>query len=174
MNETFSSRPHPIILFYNKFFEASPDVTGLQPEDRAAFVWDRSLFAEADAVVFHVPNLVFDTPNLKEIAKLKKPLGQVWVAWSKESAVNYPVLKDPAFIGRFDLVMSYSRSADIWAPYYPGRDAWLKALNQPLPTKTEKAPIVMFQSAPFNRSGRNEYSAELMSRIQVDSVWPIS
>ena len=78
MNETFSSRPHPIILFYNKFFEASPDVTGLQPEDRAAFVWDRSLFAEADAVVFHIPNLVFDTPNLKEIAKLKKPLGQVW------------------------------------------------------------------------------------------------
>jgi len=169
MNETFSSRPHQIILFYNKFFDSVPDVTDLEPDDRKAFVWDRSLFVEADAVVFHIPNLVFDTSSLKEIIKLKKPPGQAWVAWSMESAVNYPVLKDPAFMGRFDLVMSYSRSADIWCPYYPGRDAWLNALSQSLPSKSEKAPIVMFQSATNNSSGRNEYAAALMTNIQVDS-----
>jgi hypothetical protein len=168
-NETLSSRPHPTILFYNKFFEAAPDVTRLESEDRAAFVWDHSLFPEADAVVFHVPNLLVDTPNLKEVANLEKPPGQMWVAWSLESAVNFPVLKDPAFIGRFDLVMSYARSADIWFPYYPRRDKWLKALSQPLPTKSEKAPLVMFQSALLNRSGRNEYAAALMTKIRVDS-----
>ena len=68
MKETFSSRPHPIILFYNKFFESAPNVSGLDPEDRAGFVWDLSLFADADAVVFHVPNLVFDTPNLRDLS----------------------------------------------------------------------------------------------------------
>jgi hypothetical protein len=168
-NGTLNSRPHPTILFYNKFFDVAPDVSRLESEDRAAFVWDHSLFPEADAVVFHVPNLIFDTPNLKEVANLEKPAGQMWVAWSAESAVNLPVMKDPAFIGRFDLVMSYARSADIWTPYYPRRDKWLKALSQPLPTKSEKAPLVMFQSAPANRSGRNEYAAVLMTKIRVDS-----
>lgn len=164
-----SSRPRPTILFYNKFFGDAPDVSRLEPEDRAAFVWDHSRFPEADAVVFHVPNLVGDRPNLKDVAKLEKPPGQLWVAWSAESPDNVPVLKDPAFLGLFDLVMSYSRAADIWAPYCPSRRRWLRALNEPLPIKSEKAPVVMFQSAPLNRSGRNEYAAALMTKIKVDS-----
>jgi hypothetical protein len=159
----------PIILFYNAFFGAAPDLSRLDAADRAAFVWDRSLFAEADAVVFHVPDLVLGTPNLKDIAKLQKPPGQLWVAWSMESAVNYAVLKNPAFIGRFDLVMSYSRSADIWLSYCPQRYTWLEALSQPLPVKMRAAPVVMFQSAPFNKSGRAEYALQLMTKIKVDS-----
>src|ERR1700730_11467126 len=92
--------PRPMILFYNSFFESEPDVSYLDAEDRQAFVWDRSLFAEADAVVFHIPDLVFHTLNLVDIADLQKPPGQVWVAWSMESVVNYPILKNPGFMGR--------------------------------------------------------------------------
>ena len=161
--------PRPMILFYNSFFESEPDVSYLDAEDRQAFVWDRSLFAEADAVVFHIPDLVFHTPNLVDIADLQKPPGQVWVAWSMESVVNYPILKNRGFMGRFDLVMSYERSADIWTSYHVDRATWFDALSRPFPMKTEIAPAVMFQSAPFNRSGRNEYAAELMTKIQVDS-----
>ncbi|AMN38795.1 glycosyltransferase family 10 fucosyltransferase [Rhodoplanes sp. Z2-YC6860] len=163
------SRPHPIILFYNKFFGEAPDVSRLEPEDRAAFTWDPSLFPEADAVVFHVPNLVYDHPNLEGFANLNKLPGQLWVAWSAESADNVPVLKNPAFLELFDLVISYSRSADVWAPYCPSRRKWLEALSQPLPAKSEQAPVVMFQSAPANKSGRNEYAAALMTKIKVDS-----
>ena len=169
MNEGFCPRPRPMILFYNSFFESAPDVSYLDAENRLAFVWDRALFAEADAVVFHIPNLVFHTPNLEDIADLQKPPGQVWVAWSMESMVNYPILKNPAFMGQFDLVMSYERSAHIWTSYCVNRATWLEALSRPLPIKTETAPAVMFQSAPSNKSGRNEYAAELMTKIKVDS-----
>jgi hypothetical protein len=93
----------PIILFYNAFFGSAPDASGLDARNRAGSSWDRSLFAKADAVVFHVPDLAINTPNntpnLNDLAALKKPAGQLWVAWSMESAVNYPVLKHPCIHG---------------------------------------------------------------------------
>jgi alpha-1,3-fucosyltransferase 10 len=158
----------PVILFYTPFFGSAPEVADLNPQDRAAFSWERSLFTVADAVVFHVPDL-FNYASLKHIAKLEKPTGQIWVAWSMESAVNYPLLSTSSFMGRFDLEMSYRRTADIWIPYYPSRADWLEALSRPLPMKTEVSPIVMFQSAMANKSGRYEYASKLMSKIPIDS-----
>ena len=164
-------RSQPMILFYNTFFGSVPQkqLAKLIPRDREVFRWDRSLFAAADAVVFHIPDLVFGTPNLKDFLRLKKPPGQVWVAWSMESTVNYPVLNNPIFLSRFDLAMNYARTADIWYPYHPSRANWVEALKQPLSAKTERAPIVMFQSAPNNMSQRIEYARELMGRVEVDS-----
>jgi alpha-1,3-fucosyltransferase 10 len=159
----------PIILFYNTFFDHPYDVSYLDAETQTAFVFDRALYDKADAVVFHIPDLIFGTPTVDEISKLLKPKGQIWVAWSMESAVNYPVQDDLVFMRRFDLVMSYKRSADIWAPYCPSRWDWLEAVRRPLPSKTEEAPLVMFQSAPFNKSRRTEFAHELMSHIEVDS-----
>jgi hypothetical protein len=159
----------PLILFYNKFFGSTPSLVDLVLEDRDLFSWNRSLFAKAAAVVFHIPDLIISTPNLRDFFRLEKSHGQMWIAWSKESAVNYPVLNSPAFLSRFDLVMTYARTADIWCPYFPPWARWVEALNQPLPAKTESAPIVMFQSASHNRSHRIEYARELMSKIQVDS-----
>jgi alpha-1,3-fucosyltransferase 10 len=156
-----------MILFYNKFFASTPLLTDLKQRDLDVFSWDRSLFADAAAVVFHVPDLVLGTPNLKDFFQLQKPHGQMWVAWSMESAVNYPILNSPVFLSRFDLVMTYARTADIWCPYCPRRARWVEALNQPLPAK--RKAIVMFQSASHNRSHRIEYARELMSKIQVDS-----
>jgi hypothetical protein len=92
-----------------------------------------------------------------------------WVAWSKDSAVNYPIQDDPVFVARFDLSMSYKRSADLWDSYVPPRQRWLEAMEQPTPSKTERAPLVMFQSAGFNKSLRSEFALELMRDIQVDS-----
>src|SRR5690242_8698380 len=158
-----------MILIYNKFFASTPPVSDLSPQDLGAFSGDRSLFADADAVVFHVPDLILGTPNLRDFFHLQKPHGQMWVAWSMESAVNYPVLNSPAFLSRFDLVMTYARTADIWSPYYPRWASWIEALKRPLPTKTESAPVVMFQSASHNKSHRVEFARELMSRVQVDS-----
>ena len=158
-----------MILIYNKFFASTPLVSDLEPQELEAFSWDHSLFADAAAVVFHVPDLILGTPNLRDFLQLQKPRGQMWVAWSMESAVNYPVLNSPAFLSRFDLVMTYARTADIWAPYHPRWASWLEALKCPLPAKTESAPVVMFQSALHNKSHRFEFAREFMSQIQVDS-----
>jgi hypothetical protein len=168
--DQFPSTPkRPMILFYNQFFGSEPLLTDLAPQDLDAFCWDRSLFADADAVVFHIPDLVLDTSNLTDFLRLEKPTAQMWIAWSMESAANYPILKNPAFLSRFDLVMSHARTADIWCPHYPPWATWVEALNRPLPAKTEKSPVVMFQSASHNNSQRIEYARELMRKINVDS-----
>lgn len=159
----------PLILFYNTFFDDPYCIDWIDPGARDAFVHDSALYLEADAVIFHIPDLVFGTPTLDDVARLPKPQGQLWVAWSKESALNYPVQDDPAFMARFDLVMGYRQSADVWDPYVPSRSHWLESTKQPVPAKTERAPLVMFQSAGFNRSLRSEFASALMQEIQVDS-----
>jgi Glycosyltransferase family 10 (fucosyltransferase) C-term/Fucosyltransferase, N-terminal len=158
-----------MILFYNEFFGSKPLLTDLAPQDLDVFCWDRSLFADADAVVFHIPDLVLETFNLTDFLRLEKPSGQIWIAWSMESVGNYPTLITPAFLSRFDLVMSHARTAAIWCPYYPPWATWVEALNRPLPAKTEKSSVVMFQSASHNNSQRIEYARELMREIPVDS-----
>lgn len=164
-----SNLHRPSILFFNSFFDSPPDVSGMKEEYRKKFTWDREMLQHADAVVFHVPDLVFGTPDVNCFMELKKGPSQLWVAWSMESAVNYPMLKDPRFLSRIDILMTYERSANIWVSYHPGRNTWLEALRQPLPNKTEIAPLVMFQSAPFNRSGRIEFASNLMNKIKTDS-----
>jgi hypothetical protein len=152
----------PTILFFNSFFGGSPDVSQLATEDQAAFSTDVTRFATADAVVFHVP-------NLQDIAGLSKPLGQIWVAWSLESAVNYPAINDPHFLRRVDLVMSYRTDADIWWSYVPDASVWETVRRAPLPAKTEAAPVAMFRSAMHDQSGRSAYAIGLMTQIGVDS-----
>jgi alpha-1,3-fucosyltransferase 10 len=159
----------PTILFYNTFFDDPYDISYLDEKIQSTFVFDRALYEKADAVVFHIPDLIFGTPTADDISKLPKPKGQIWVAWSMESAINYPIQHDSVFMRRFDLIGNYKRSADIWVSYCPPRRAWLEAIRCPLPLKTEEAPLVMFQSAPFNRSFRIEFASELMSQIKIDS-----
>jgi alpha-1,3-fucosyltransferase 10 len=158
-----------LILFYNMFFDSHPDVSLIDAAVRGFFTTDRSLYDRADAVVFHIPDLTFGEPSLEDIAALQKPSGQLWVAWSMESGVNYPALNDPAFMKHFDLVMSFSRSADIWTSYCPSKDTWRSALEKPVGAKSAQAPLVMFQSSGFNRSARREFALEIMHELQVDS-----
>ena len=157
------------IAFYNRFFGSKPDLSHLQATEHVTFTFGRLNYFNADAVIFHVPDLYHDRFGLKQLKFLYKPKGQLWVAWSMESAVNYPALADPGFLRRMDLVMSYRRTSDIWTSYCPPLAEWLRVRSEPIPEKQEGAPIVMFQSASANRSRRNEYAVEVMSRIRVDS-----
>ena len=76
----------PTILFYNTFFDGPFEISYLDEEIQSAFVFDRALYEKADAVIFHIPDLIF---GVDDISKLLKPKGQIWVAWSMESAINY-------------------------------------------------------------------------------------
>lgn len=153
--------PKPLILFFNDFF-GCPPATDFPCADICAFTTDRDRFDEAAAVVFHVPTLT-------GIDALEKPSGQLWVAWSMESCVNYPKLADGAFMRNFDIRMTYEQSADIWCPYLPYERAFDRALARPLAAKTAEASTVMFQSDDFDRSGRNAFLRELMQHLRVDS-----
>jgi Glycosyltransferase family 10 (fucosyltransferase) C-term/Fucosyltransferase, N-terminal len=152
----------PIILFFNDFFGRPPDTQSLARYDACVFTTDRLKFSQAAAVVFHIPSLT-------KLRKVRKRPGQLWVAWSMESEVNYPKLADPAFMRNFDLTMTYRTSADIWCHYVPSESSFERALAAPLPAKDASAPAVMFQSSNIDRSGRNQFARELMSQIAVDS-----
>lgn len=152
----------PVILFFNDFFGHPPDTRSLAGIEGCVFTTDRSRLREASAVVFHIP-------SMRTLGKVRKRAGQLWVAWSMESEVNYPLLADDAFMRAFDLTMTYKRSADIWCPYVPRKAAFEQALAKPVPRKTASAPVVMLQSSNVDHCGRNQFARELMSLVSVHS-----
>ncbi len=125
---------------------------------------DRGNLAGADAIVYHIPTLPrkprFDQSN------------QLHVAWSMESESNYPRLRDPAFIDRFDLTMTYRLDSNIPVPYlsqYLSGDGIVPVLRRPVPSKTPGNLASMFISSSMNKSGRDGYVAELMKHLDVHS-----
>lgn len=149
-----------LILFYNSFFGSPPSFVDCGAD--VTFTTDRRQLADADAVVFHLP-------GAREIGEARKYPGQVWVAWSMESTVNTPMLQRPDLMRHFDLTMTFSRNSDVWNGYIPPRSEWEAALARPLPPQREATPLVMFQSATIDRCGRNDFCAELMRHLPVDS-----
>ena len=154
--------PHsalPTILFYNDDWSCAP-----QPRDDAApacrLTFDKALVPEADVVVFHIP-------TLGGVAGIRKRAGQRWVAWSMESAVNYPQLAHPVYMRQFDFTMGYRRDADIWTPYLD--TGLLAPLAEPPQPKTEAALAVYFASNRHDHSGRHDLVAALMRHMNVDS-----
>ncbi len=136
----------PLVLFRTRFFGRDPrdQIPDYEWKDR--FTSDQSRLNEADAVVFHIPDLR-ETP----IESTPRRSGQVWVAWCKEST------------------MTYQRSSDMWAPYLPSLAAWRQARHTPLSQRTATAPVAMFQSAREDHSGRFGFATELMQHIEVHS-----
>jgi alpha-1,3-fucosyltransferase 10 len=119
-------------------------------------------YGDADAVVVHLPDLL-----QVGLPPSKRP-GQLWVAWSMESRVHFPLVDPARDIDRaFDLWMTYRRDSDVWCPYVP--EDLLIALRQRPDPKTETAPLVAFISSSFDRSGRHDYLAALMQHLPVDS-----
>jgi hypothetical protein len=152
----------PLILFYTRVFDKPADVAAT-PACAVSAEWtnDRRRLKEADAVVFHVP-------NFHEIGDARKYPGQLWIAWSEESVVNYPMMADAAFMRHFDIVMTYQTGADVWTPYLPRADWWEGMRNASVPPKTEGAAAVHFQSSDIDRSGRAAFVSELSRSIGVD------
>ncbi|TPJ72751.1 glycosyltransferase family 10 fucosyltransferase [Mesorhizobium sp. B2-7-1] len=152
----------PLILFWTRWFNRPVDIAAIaQCAVPVEWTNDRRRLAEADAVVFHLP-------NYREIGDARKYPGQLWVAWSMESVVNYPMMADAAFMRHFDITMTYETGTDIWTPYLPDADWWEAARRAPMPLKYESAPAVHFQSSSFNKSGRDTFITELSRHIAVD------
>lgn len=154
----------PTILLWNDDFGMVPDEV-TEPTRRFRLLRDRRRLVEAGGVVFHVPTLDHD------ITRLPKRPGQRWVAHSMESAVNYPRLDDPAFMQTFDLTMTYRRDADVWVPYLP-LDEFPQVGVDPTDDRRSHdgaAAIAYVASNPHTHSRRDEYVAELMRHIAVDS-----
>ncbi len=153
-----------LIVFYHTLWN-SPLELPMELPPGCEVTTDRDRLDEAAAVVFHVPELRFyDRP--------KKQPGQLWVAWSIESDVNYPRLRDPAFMARFDLTMTYRRDADVlwgYVPYYASADNLERALALPPRPKDAERPVAMLISSRTDRSGRRAYARELAHYVPVDS-----
>jgi hypothetical protein len=152
--------PRTLILLATTYFGRPPRIDEERPEFE--LTTDLARQPQADAVVFHIP----DTRRWPSIPRYPRNL---LVAWSLESSVNYPALADPFLMRAFDLRMTYQRDADVWLPYFPPPDLIEAARRQPLPPRTEAAPVVHFQSSGVDRCGRTAFAAELMRHIAVDS-----
>jgi Glycosyltransferase family 10 (fucosyltransferase) C-term/Fucosyltransferase, N-terminal len=154
-----AARP-PLILFYNRAFAGFGDPTKVDCGGSCELTADPGRLAEVKAIVFHIP-------TLRGIPLPPKHPLQQWVAWSMESAVNYPELVDPTFMRQFEITMTYRRDATIWWPYF-GPEIAAAILAPPHP-KTESSPVVHFRSSAIDRCGRTAYTAALMRRVKVDS-----
>jgi len=159
------SRSERLILFFNTMW-GQPLEPGPEPlPEGFRITTDVRRFAAAAVVVFHVPSLHAQPSQ-------PKPPGQLWVAWSKECDVNYPQLRDPAYMGQFDLAMTYRLDADVaitYTSYYGAVADFVRALRQPPRPKTPDKLAALFISSPFNRSGRLDYAVELMRHMDVHS-----
>lgn len=152
----------PLILFYTRFFGKPVDVAAIDCGRPARWTNDRRRIAEADAVVFHIP-------NIREIGDARKYPDQLWVAWSMESRENHPAIADPAFLRHFDVTMTYETGADVWMPYLPNSRWWRETVEAEIPRTMEQSPLALFQSSSINVSGREGFVEELACHIRIDS-----
>jgi hypothetical protein len=154
------SKNTTLILFYTPFWGAPVEIEVQDIPDGFEISTDRDRMAEAEALVFHIPETMpYNLPP--------KPKGQVWVAWYRECEVHYDRIRDPAFMGMFDLTMSHRRDSDVPVPYYYPELAE-RLLTPPKP-KGDENLLAMFISAQWDRSGRRRYLAELMAHLEVRS-----
>jgi hypothetical protein len=153
-----TGRGRDLILFYNTMWGYPSDIpsrAGLPAE--VEVTTDLRRFQEARTVVFHIP-------SLRSIDRLRKPDGQIWVAWWMESEDHFPRLADPTFMSRFDLTMSHRLDADVVTPYFELQEDELRATPGP-----KHALAAMFVSGTAETSGRTAYAAELMRYLEVHS-----
>ncbi|MGB1249186.1 MAG: glycosyltransferase family 10 domain-containing protein [Candidatus Promineifilaceae bacterium] len=160
----------PTVLFWNDFAKQKIPLR---------FEWacgsdciltaDHRLRRRADAVVVHVAKLKTRREIGTVIAQiLTKPRGQKWVAWSRESGTNYPLLHNRRFMNLFDATLTYWREATFWDPYVTAPEIH-EMFTNPLLPKTEEKPTALFVSGRANQSGRREVIKELMAHLPVDS-----
>jgi hypothetical protein len=126
------------------------------------FMFNRARWREADAVVFHVPQL-----KSSRFPPRKLP-GQIWVAWSMESEVHYPMLARRKELGSiFDLWMTYQQDSDVSCSYLSIVE--IDSLQKPPAAKTADVPTVAVISSRAEQSGRTEMLEALMREMPIDS-----
>lgn len=126
---------------------------------------DVATFGSANAVVFHLPQVV-------NIRNVPKPPGQVWVGVTAECDVNYPRQADPGLLSCLDVVASYHQDSDFPINYTaPGR---LREMLLPAPPKSDDALVCAFISNADPRSNRGARVLELQRHLPVHHYgrWP--
>jgi hypothetical protein len=164
-----------LILFYNTFWGQPLNLPEGIPAD-VEITTDRRRYAEAQAVVFHIPDWMnWRCPPSSEVwwwlAPKKRP-GQLWVAWSLECGEIVPLLRYKRIRRRFDLTMTYRLNADVPFTYvedYPSPDHLARLLRQPPQPKLSAPLAAAFISSLRVRNGRDQYFRELMRHIPIDS-----
>jgi hypothetical protein len=128
-----------------------------------ALTTDRRVCDRATAVVCHIPTLL-RPPRWQSSARR-------WVAWSAESAANYPQLSDAAYMRRFDVTMTYRMDSDIPISYLFENDTGvpLTEFVRPVPAKQPDRLVALLISSDVDTSGRLPYLKELMRHIDVHS-----
>ncbi len=153
-----------LILFYNKLWGVSWENEACASiPDGFELTDDRSRMAEADAVVFHLPDLA----RCMDGEEIEKRDGQLWVTWNLECDDNYPWVEAPEIRDLFDLRMGYRQQDDVWYPYFSFIRA--EAFTRLPPRRPPLDKACLFVSSPFNRSHRFEFLRELMRYTEVDS-----
>lgn len=154
---------HITILFYNTMWGMPLPFMDEPLPSGFTITTDRSRISEADAVVFHIPDL----HNAMGEEEIVKPDNQIWVGWSLECEENYPILKQSDFRSMFDIWMGYHQSDDVIYPYYMDFDSYIKNIRNI--DFNDRKDVCMLVSSNINRSGRIEYLSELMKYIHIDS-----
>jgi hypothetical protein len=153
-------RQETLILFYSTQWDQPLRAAGLKLPDGCVITTDRDQLENASAVVFHLP-------EIDRIQVPRKRKGQIWVAWSMECDLHYPLAMNPIFMALFDLKMTYRLDSDVPVPYY-GRYL-LERLRQ-VPRPKHPSPLaVLVISSPINQSRRLEFAQALMEHIEVHS-----
>jgi hypothetical protein len=150
------------ILFYNTMWNQELNFSEFPVGEEFELVTDHKYLQEADAVVFHMPNIQKEAVILH---KEQKRDGQLWVFWSMECELNYMWQYKPEILSLFDIMMTYKMDADVPAPYfYP---PYLNMLKRAPKEKT--GLINAFISSEVNKSNRFKYLKEIMSLLEVHS-----
>ena len=134
----------------------TPSVAGCK------FMFARSRWKEADAIVFHIPQL-----SSSRFPPRKLP-GQSWVAWSMESEALYPILARRNELGGvFDLWMTYQQDSDVWCPYLEGVD--VPSLQAAPGPKDPDVSTVAVISSRIDQSRRTTLLESLLREMPIDS-----
>lgn len=153
------------ILFFNTMWGQPFGLDDIDLPSGFKLTTDKWRFNQADAVVFHIPNLYW-------INNLQKRPGQIWIAWSMECDVNYSNLCNLKFMKRFDLTMTYRLDSDVpysYSLFYGSAENLKHHLVKPLIEKKKKNLAALFISSSHDKNGRLQLSRTLMNYIEIHS-----
>ncbi|XP_068727140.1 alpha-(1,3)-fucosyltransferase 11-like [Montipora capricornis] len=146
-----------LIIFWSTIFEVAPSwlEIALKKGDcpvACELTVNHSRMSEADAFVVHARD-----------AHMTPPTHSVpWILQTRENPVYTPVLNDPGFMSKFNLLVSYRLDSDFPFPVY-----FLPELKPPVPF-SEKTGLI-FAAFSNCEPVRIEYMRQLMNFVPVDS-----
>lgn len=146
-----------MLVFFDHAWGRAPSLPDLSDVE---FTFDRSRFVEADVAVIHVPE--WSAGRI-----LSKRPRQIWVAWTAECELHYPLV-DP----RFDLSMSYRLDSDVPATYidsFGSSAATVEAFARSPVAKRDDALAAVFVSSSYDLNGRCAFIHELAQHVPLHS-----